>query len=90
MLTRRPGRLSAAAAQRLLDGGGGPPPLPQLLAAAAAPPAPAELRGEPAARAAFRSSLHTAPLPHDFPRTPVHATSTVMVARAIAALALGL
>ena len=89
MLTRRTGRLSAAAAQRLLDGGGGPPPLPQLLAAAAAPPAPAELRGEPAARAAFRSSVHTAPLPHDIPRkSPVHATSTIMVAKAIAAIAL--
>jgi hypothetical protein len=89
MLTRRTGRLSAAAAQRLLDGGGGPPPLPQLLAAAAAPPAPAELRGEPAARAAFRSSLHTAPRPHDIPRkSPVRATSTFMVAKAIAAIAL--
>ena len=54
MHTRRLDRLSGTAAQRLLDGGDGPPPLPQLLAAATAPATPAELRGESAARAAFR------------------------------------
>ena len=89
MHTRRLDRLSGTAAQRLLDGGDGPPPLPQLLAAATAPATPAELRGESTARAAFRTSVHTAPLPHDIPRrSPVHATSTIMIAKAIAAIAL--
>jgi hypothetical protein len=89
MHTRRLDRLSGTAARNMLDGGDGPPPLPQLLAAATAPAAPAELRGESAARAAFRTSLHTAPLPHDIPRrSPVHATSTIMIAKAIAAICL--
>jgi hypothetical protein len=89
MHTRRTGRLSGTAARRLLDGGDGPPPLPQLLAAATAPATPAELRGESTARAAFRTSVHTAPLPHDIPRrSPVQATSTIMIAKAIAAIAL--
>ena len=89
MHTRRFGRLSGATAQRLLDGGDGPPPLPQLLAAATAPATAAELRGESAARAAFRSSMHSAPLPHDIPRrTPVHATSSIIIAKVIAAITL--
>jgi hypothetical protein len=89
MHTRRPGRLSAATAQRVLDGGDGPPPLPQLLAAASAPGTTAELRGESAARAAFRSSQRTAPLPHGIPRrSRVHTTSAIVITKAIAAIAL--
>jgi hypothetical protein len=89
MRTRRPGRLSAAATRRLLDGGDGPPPLAQILAAATAPTTVAELRGESAARAAFRSSPHPTPLPHDPPRrSPLHAASTFMIAKAVAAVAL--
>ena len=89
MHTRRLGRLTGATAQRLLDGGDGPPPLPQLLAAATAPATAAELRGEATARAAFRSSTHSAPLPHPIPRrTPVHATSSIIIAKVIAAITL--
>jgi hypothetical protein len=89
MRTRRPGRLSAAATRRLLDGGDGPPPLAQILAAATAPSTVTELRGESAARAAFRSSPHSTPFPHDVPRRfPVHAASTFMIAKAVAAVAL--
>jgi hypothetical protein len=87
MHTRRLDRLSGATAQRLLDGGDGPPPLPQLLAAATAPATPAELRGESAARAAFRTSAHSAPLPHPR-RSTVRTTTTIIVAKAIAAIAL--
>lgn len=89
MHTRRPGRVTGATAQRLLDGGDGPPPLPQLLAAATAPATAAELHGEAAARTAFRSSTHSAPLPCDIPRrTPVHATSSIIIAKVIAAITL--
>jgi hypothetical protein len=89
MHVRRFPRLTGAVARRLLDGGGGPSPLPELLAAAQAPATAAELQGEPAARAAFRSSLHTCPLPPDIPRrSPVKTTTTIMVAKAIAAIAL--
>jgi len=89
MHTRRFGRLTGATAQRLLDGGHGPAPLPQLLAAATAPATAAELHGEAAACAAFRSSTHSAPLPHDIPRrTPVHGTSSIIIAKAIAAITL--
>ena len=89
MHTRRFGRLTGPTAQRVLDGGDGPPPLPQLLSAATAPATAAELRGEAAARAAFRSSTHSAPLPHDIPRrTPVHATSSIIIAKVIAAITL--
>jgi hypothetical protein len=85
----RSGRLSGATAQRLLDGGDGPPPLPQLLAAATAPATAAELRGEEAARAAFRCAEHTSPLPHDIPRrSPVRTTSAIMIAKVIAAITL--
>ena len=89
MHTRRLGRLSGTTAQRLLDGGDGPSPLPQLLAAASAPATPTELRGESAARAAFRSSVHPAPLPDDLPRrATVRVTTSIMIAKAIAAIAL--
>jgi hypothetical protein len=89
MHIRPPGRLSAATTRRLLDGGEGPSPLPQLLAAASAPATAAELRGEAAALAAFRSAPHAAPLPHDEPRRPpVRAASTFMIAKAVAAIAL--
>jgi hypothetical protein len=89
MHTRRFGRLTGATAQRLLDGGDGPPPLPQLLAAATGPATAAELHGETAARTAFRSSTHSAPLPHGIPRrTPVHATSSIIIAKVIAAITL--
>ncbi len=89
MHTRRFGRLTGATAQRLLDGGDGPPPLPQLVAAATAPATAAELRGEAAARAAFRSSTHAAPLSPDIPRrTPVRVTSSVIIAKVIAAITL--
>jgi hypothetical protein len=89
MHTRRFGRLTGATAQRLLDGGDGPPPLPQLVAAATAPATAAELRGEAAARAAFRSSTHSAPLPLDISRrTPVRVTSSVIIAKVIAAITL--
>jgi hypothetical protein len=89
MRTRRPGRLSAAATRRLLDGDDGPPQLAQILAAATAPSTVTELRGESAARAAFRSSPRSTPLPHDVPRRfPVHAASTFMIAKAVAAVAL--
>jgi hypothetical protein len=87
--TRRLGRLSGATAQRLLDGGDGPSPLPQLLAAASAPATAAELRGESDALAAFRSSVHSAPLPGDLNRrSPVRITTSIMIAKAIAAIAL--
>ena len=89
MHNRRFGRLTGATAQRLLDGGDGPPPLPQLLAAVTAPATAAELRGEAAARAAFRSSTHAAPLSPDIPRrAPVHVTSSVIIAKVIAAITL--
>jgi hypothetical protein len=89
MHTRRLGRLTGATAQRLLDGGDGPSPLPQLLAAATTPATAAELLGEAAARAAFRSSTHSVPLPHDLPRrTPVRATSSIIIAKVIAAITL--
>jgi hypothetical protein len=89
MHTRRLGRLSGATAQRLLDGGDGPSPLPQLLAAASAPATAAELRGESDALAAFRSSVHSAPLPCDLNRrSPVRITTSIMIAKAIAAIAL--
>ena len=89
MHTRRSGRLTGATAQRLLDGGDGPAPLPQLLAAATAPATAAELHGETAARAAFRSSTHSVPLPRDIPRrTPVHATSSIIIGKVIAAITL--
>ena len=89
MHTRRHGRLTGATAQRLLDGGDGPPPLPQLVAAAKAPAAAAELRGEAAARAAFRSSTHAAPIPPDIPRrAPVRVTSSVIIAKVVAAITL--
>ena len=65
------------------------PPLPQLLAAASAPATATELRGESAARAAFRSSMHPAPLPDDLPRrSTVRVTTSIMIAKAIAAIAL--
>ena len=64
-------------------------PAPQLLAAATAPATAAELQGESAARAAFRSSMHSAPLPDDLPRRPpVRVTTSIMIAKAIAAIAL--
>jgi hypothetical protein len=89
MHTRRSARLTGATDHRLLDGGDGPAPLPQLLAAATAPATAAELRGEAAACAAFRSSTQSAPLPHDIPRrTPVHATSSIIIAKVIAAITL--
>ncbi|MFE9106551.1 hypothetical protein [Actinomadura geliboluensis] len=50
------GRLDERTAERLLDGAGGPPALHTLLAAAAAPGRAAELAGEDAAVAAFRSA----------------------------------
>jgi len=62
---------------------------PQLLAAASAPATAAELRGESAARLTFRSSQHTAPLPHDVQRrSRVHTTSAIVITKAIAAIAL--
>ena len=83
------GRLTGVTAQRLLDGGDGPPPLPQLVAALTAPATLVELRGESAARAAFRSSTHAAPLSPDIPRrAPVRATSSVIIAKVIAAITL--
>jgi len=89
MHTRRFGRLAGATAQRLLGGGDGPPPLPQLVAAVTAPATAAELRGEAAARAAFRSSTHAAPLFPDIPRrAPVRLTSSVIIAKVIAAITL--
>ena len=89
MHNRRFGRLTGATAQRLLDGGDGPPPLPQLVAAVTAPATAAELRGEAAARAAFRSSTHAAPLSPDIPRrAPVRVTSSVIIAKVIAAITL--
>ena len=89
MHTRRFGGLTGATAQRLLDGGDGPPPLPQLVAAVTAPATAAELRGEAAARAAFRSSTHAAPLSPDIPRrAPVRVTSSVIIAKVIAAITL--
>ena len=89
MHTRRFGRLTGATAQRLLDGGDGPAPLPQLLSAATAPATAAELRGEAAARAAFRSSTHAAPLSPDIPRrAPGRVTSSVIIAKVIAAITL--
>jgi hypothetical protein len=81
--------MSGATAKRLLDGGAGPAPLPQLLAAAAAPATAAELHGEVAALAGFRSSVHSAPLPDDPTwRSRVRVTSSIMVVKAIAAIAL--
>ena len=89
MHNRRFGRLTGATAQRLLDGGDGPPPLPQLVAAVTTPATAAELRGEAAARAAFRSSTHAAPLSPDIPRrAPVRVTSSVIIAKVIAAITL--
>ena len=89
MHTRRLGRLSGTTAERLLDGGDGPSPLPELLAAATAPATAAELRGESAARAAFRSSTRPAPLPDDLRRrSTVRVTTSIMIAKAIAAIAL--
>ena len=89
MHSRRLGRLSGATAERLLDGGDGPSPLPELLAAATAPATAAELRGESVARAAFRSSTRPAPLPDDVRRRhPVRVTTSIMIAKAIAAIAL--
>jgi hypothetical protein len=50
---------------------------------------PAELRGESAARAAFRTTVHTAPLPDDLAHgSPAQATSTIMLGKATAAIAL--
>ena len=89
MHTRRLARLSGTTVRRLLDGGDGPSPLPQLLAAASAPATATELQGESAALAAFRSSMHPAPLPEDLPRRPtVRVTTSIMIAKAIAAIAL--
>ena len=91
MPRRRLPPVSGAVARQQLDGGHGPSPLPELLAAARAPATAAELRSEPAARAAFRCSVHThpSPLPHDIPRrNPMRTTTTILVAKAIAAIAL--
>jgi hypothetical protein len=82
--------LSGAAAHRLLDGGDdGPPPLAQLLAAATAPATAAELQGEAAARAAFRSAAHTTPAQLGSPRRRVGAkTAAIVTTKIIVALAL--
>ena len=87
-----PGRhtLSGATAHCLLDGSAdGPFPLPQLLAAATAPATAAELQGEEAARAAFRSSVHATPVPlRGSRRARARTATTIVVAKVIAAVAL--
>jgi hypothetical protein len=82
--------LSGSAARRLLDGDDdGPSPLPQLLAAATAPATAAELRGEAAARAAFRYSTHDAPAVLRGPRTArLKTTAAIVTAKIIAAVAI--
>jgi len=82
--------LSGSAARRLLDGDDdGPSPLPQLLAAATAPATAAELRGEAAARAAFRSSTHGTPAVLRGPRTArLKTTAAIVTAKIIAAVAI--
>ena len=56
---------------------------------ATAPATAAELRGELVARAAFRSSTCSAPLPDDLRRRrPGRVTTSIMIAKAIAAIAL--
>jgi hypothetical protein len=82
--------LSGAAARRLLDGSDdGPSPLPQLLAAASGPGSVDELRGEEAARAAFRSSVQTAPAAVGTPRAARARTATaILTAKILAALVL--
>ena len=81
--------LSGAKARRLLDGSDdGPSPLPQLLAAATAPATAAELQGEEAACAAFRSSVHATAVPLGGPRkTRAKTAATIMAAKIIAAVA---
>ena len=82
--------LSGAAAHRLLDGSDdGPAPLRQLLAAATAPASEAELQGEDAARAAFRSAVHATPVPlRDSRRVRATTATGILTAKIIAALAL--
>jgi hypothetical protein len=82
--------LSGAVANRLLDGSDdGPAPLQQLLAAATAPASAAELQGEDAARAAFRSAVHAAPVPlRDSRRVRATTATGILTAKIIAALAL--
>ncbi|HWM38132.1 MAG TPA: hypothetical protein VNS49_13550 [Streptomyces sp.] len=82
--------LSGAVANRLLDGSDdGPAPLQQLLAAATAPASAAELQGEDAARAAFHSAVHAAPVPlRDSRRVRATTATGVLTAKIIAALAL--
>jgi len=87
---RSTGTLSGAAAHRLLDGSDDPPaPLRQLLAAATAPASEAELQGEDAARAAFRSAVHATPVPlRDSRRVRATTATGILTAKIIAALAL--
>ena len=82
--------LSGAVANRLLDGSDdGPAPLQQLLAAATAPASAAELQGEDAARAAFRSAVHATPVPlRDSRRVRATTATGILTAKIIAALAL--
>ncbi|MDT0352186.1 hypothetical protein [Pseudonocardia charpentierae] len=82
--------LSGAVAHRLLDGSDdAPAPLRQLLAAATAPASEAELQGEDAARAAFRSAVHATPDPlRDSRRVRATTTTGILTAKIIAALAL--
>ena len=87
---RSTGTLSGAAAHRLLDGSDdAPAPLRQLLAAATAPASEAELQGEDAARAAFRSAVHATPVPlRDSRRVRATTATGILTAKIIAALAL--
>jgi hypothetical protein len=82
--------LSGTAARRLLDGvDDGSSPLPQLLAAASAPATDAELQGEAAARAVFRSAVHATPVPVGGSRKARARTATAIVtAKIIAAVIL--
>jgi hypothetical protein len=88
--TRGTTTLSGAVANRLLDGSDdGPAPLQQLLAAATAPASAAELQGEDAARAAFRSAVHATPVPlRDSRRVRATTATGILTAKIIAALAL--
>jgi hypothetical protein len=87
---RSTGTLSGAAAHRLLDGSDdAPAPLRELLAAATAPAMEAELQGEDAARAAFRSAVHATPVPiRDSRRFRATTATGILTAKIIAALAL--
>jgi hypothetical protein len=88
--TRSTTTLSGAVAHRLLDGSDdAPAPLRQLLAAATAPASEAELQGEDAARAAFRSAVHATTVPlRDARRVRATTATGILTAKIIAALAL--